>query len=519
MQPFDDKPKSNQSAPTPTALADRPEESSAGSAFPKRPRLARLRSGLEHLDVDHISDDLERRRSLLVRMIVAFVVFLIITAITSFALNLITVGDRIAFFFGLAGLLASYVLSRTRQLIMSTYLFLAVVLIAIIIRSADVNVSLPAVSFNYMAIVSCIIISGLIISETSPFVVAVIGIIAFSFIFAFRLGQTNDDHNVVYQTLIYGALLHLIIAIISWSSARMINRVQRQQVWQNRQLMNVNHQLEQNMAADANIAVAVSQLSTDLSVISHDQSDRVQGQAQSVAIVTSTLEELSATARQIAEVAESVFTATEQALRTAEAGGQSVGLSIDSIAALTAQVEAISTITNDLGSQSRRISEIVETITELAEETNLLALNATIEAAGAGEYGRRFAVVASEVQMLANRSRAASRDVQTILGQIRNLINTTLQATNEGLREARRMSEVAGQAGESIEQIIETVESTTFLARQINLTTQQQRSATDQAVDMIRQVADDSREAAVRAKQLLVASDRLSETAVSLRRE
>jgi methyl-accepting chemotaxis protein len=313
--------------------------------------------------------------------------------------------------------------------------------------------------------------------------------------------------------------IHLLLAFMAWVNARAILRAIQRLAWQNDRLLQVNKRLEKNVSFTAGVGDSIGQLATELLNISHEQSDRAQTQAQSVVVVTSTLEELSATARQVAEVADNVYSATEQALHTAETGGKAVGFGIDSIATLTDQIETISTIANELGRQSRRISEIVETITELAEETNLLALNATIEAAGAGEYGRRYAVVAQEVQFLATRSRAASRDVQNILGQIRTSINNTLKATNEGLNEAQRMSEVASQAGEALEQIIENVEGTTYLARQINLTTQQQRTATDQAVEMIRQVADGSRDATARSSQLLVASDRLNQTAASLQQD
>lgn len=481
-----------------------------------RKRSARLLASLQPSNQAVALEEIERRRLLLALMLVTLAIFLVIEAILSALLGLFTVLDLVALLVAALFIFASYSFSRLKQLTVAGYLFITGAGLALLIRSLDTHQSFPILIFNYLAVTLCVVSAGLIINEIVPFFVATVAIGAFSFVFAAR--TSIDGSNLVIQIILYGALFHYIIATLAWSNARTISQAFRRQDWQNQELLKVNRLLENNITIDGQLAGSVSQLSFDLSTISREQSKRAFGQAQSVAIVTSTLEELSATARQIAEVAESVFTASEQALHTAETGGRSVGLSIDSIAALTTQVEGISNIANELGGQSRRISEIVETITDLAEETNLLALNATIEAAGAGEYGRRFAVVASEVQMLANRSRAASRDVQTILGQIRALITDTLQASDEGLNVARRMSEIAGDAGEAIEQIIETVESTTFLARQINLTTQQQRSATDQAVDMIRQVADTSQEAAAHAQQLQSASDRLNDTAIRLRR-
>ncbi len=463
---------------------------------------------------------MRRRRSLLYLMMGLVLIFLAVGSPISFLVGLFGLADLSVFLVALVAVGLGYGLNWLGRVQEAGYVFLGGIGLALAIGSWNyIGKSLVIVSFCYFALAACVALAGLIIDELAPIVVATTGLLVFSVIFIAYGYQSPNEVNIIVQTALYGTGLNYIMALMTWANARAINRALRQLSQQNNQLMAANTRLEQNFKLDTQLGDTIGQLSNDLSGISHDQSERAQSQAQSVAIITSTLEELSATARQVADVAEGVFTATEQALKTAEVGGRSVGSGIDTIATLTGQVESISEIANELGKQSQRISEIVETITELAEETNLLALNATIEAAGAGEYGRRFAVVASEVQLLANRSRAASRDVQVILGQIRTSITNTLLATDQGLEEAHRMSEVASQAGEAIEQIIETVESTTFLSRQIFLTTQQQRSATDQAVEMVRQVAGDALESAAHAQRLLSASDRLSQSAASLRRD
>ncbi len=465
-------------------------------------------------------NELDRKRSLLLLMMGAVLIFIITTFPLTILLGLSKSGDVQSTVVGSLALLVAFGLVLLNRIKTASYAFLAGVMLALLLRSLDNSGgNLATISFNYFAIAACIALAGLIIDQMAPFIIAVSGILGFGLALLVYASNNSIDTGLIVQTFLYGAGLHLIMALMSWGNARAIHRVLGRLNLQNHELLEANARLKQTAQRDVTLGNLISDLSSDLSQISYDQSNRSQGQAQSVAIVTSTLEELGATARLIAEVAESVVIATEQALETAESGGQAVGLSIDSISTLTVQVEGISEIASELGKQSKQISEIVETISDLADETNLLALNATIEAAGAGEYGRRFAVVASEVQMLANRSRNASRDVQAILGKIRRLIDSTLLATEGGLNEARRMSEVASQAGESIEQIIETVESTTYLARQINLTTQQQRSATEQAVEMVRRVAGDSREAATRASQLLAVSDRLSQTATHLHRD
>ncbi|MDB5078701.1 MAG: hypothetical protein JWP00_625 [Chloroflexi bacterium] len=471
-----------------------------------------------HLHINYFGEGSNRYRPIIKIMLSVVAVILITMVPLSAVLGLLTAGDVIAASsMGLA-VLVSVVLIRVHRVEPAGYVFILGALLALLMRSwLNIQVDLSGLLFNYFTVVAIVVLSGLILQEVAPFVITGVAVVGFGIIFL-QVGFNNPAQSqVLIQMFVLGSALHVVLAVMSWVNARTINRAVRRMHLQNDELKQVNRRLERNLSMNSAVGDTISQLAADLLQISHEQSNRANLQAQSVVIVTSTLEELSATARQVAEVADNVYSATEQALHTAETGGKAVGFGIDSIATLTDQVETISKIANELGTKSRRISEIVETIAELAEETNLLALNATIEAAGAGEYGRRFAVVAQEVQFLATRSRAASRDVQSILGQIRTSINNTLKATDEGLIEAQRMSEVASQAGEALEQIIENVEGTTYLAHQINLTTQQQRTATDQAVEMIRQVAGNSRETNARAQQLLLASDRLNQTAASLR--
>ncbi|HEX2910853.1 MAG TPA: methyl-accepting chemotaxis protein [Chloroflexia bacterium] len=462
----------------------------------------------------------ERKRSILQLMTIIFLVVLIGLTAVSYVFGSGKISDLWQVGLDIGGLVITYLAMASKQVKLGSYFLIGTMVLAIFLGSlTNSNNDFASFSFDYFGLTSCIALAGFLIDQKAPFVVGGFGAV----VFAFSYWNYGASHTIETKTLIQGYLFasgtNVFMMILTWANARTVSRSLNRMFWQNKELVKVNEQLQSTIASSKSARASLGQISSELAGISNDQSERAGEQAQSITVVTSTLEELSATARQIAEVAEGVFTATEQALKTAEAGGKSVGQGIESIATFTVQVENIAQLAGELGGQSKRISEIVETITELAEETNLLALNATIEAAGAGEHGRRFAVVASEVQKLANRSRAASRDVQGILDQIRSSINNTLQATNEGLSEASRLSSVAGQAGASIAQIVETVESTTYLARQIYLTTQQQRSATDQAVEMVRLVAGESREAAVRAQQLLTASDRLSSTAQNLYEE
>lgn len=325
-----------------------------------------------------------------------------------------------------------------------------------------------------------------------------------------------DNPFIITITLCIVFVLFLLMAI-AWGTAKVVRRAFINSEWQNHQLLDYNRQMGTTLESELRVSQFIASLSEQLSRISSEQSQRSNEQAKAITTVTSTLEELSATARHVAVTANDVFNATNRALTTAQRGSQIIEQGIESIKIVSSNVENIAGIASELGQQSRRVEEIVEMISELADETNLLALNATIEASGAGEYGRRFAVVAAEVQNLANRSRTAARDVQAVIAQVRDAINRSLTATESGLDEARDLSEGATDTRAVISEILDTVQNTTLLAQQISLTTQQQRSATDLAVEMSRDVVTVAQETATRASQLLDVSIQLNKTAASLK--
>jgi methyl-accepting chemotaxis protein len=240
-------------------------------------------------------------------------------------------------------------------------------------------------------------------------------------------------------------------------------------------------------------------------------------QSSAVSETTSTIEELAATAAQIAETAESVARFAAETLRHAEDGRVAVSASVGAMDQIAARVDQIAGRALGLGEKSQEIGRILVVIDDLAEQTNLLALNAAIEAARAGEHGRGFAVVASEVRKLAERAQTATGQIQAIVGEIQTETSATIIASEEGSKEVRSGSTLARGVVEALERISGMVDETTTAAKEISIATQQQRSASDQVVAAMTQVSDVSRQYAVGSKQAAAAAAQLNVLAAELR--
>jgi len=164
----------------------------------------------------------------------------------------------------------------------------------------------------------------------------------------------------------------------------------------------------------------------------------------------------------------------------------------------------------ELGKKSQEIGAVLDIVSELAEQTNILAINATIEAAGAGEAGKRFAVVADEIRKLADRVGGSTKEVRTLIDDVRSAVNTTIMATETGSKAVDAGSRLFGDVAAAFKQIAGLVSTTTEAAREIELSTKQQSSAVEQVNVAIANVTQASMETEASAGQILQTVSQLS---------
>jgi methyl-accepting chemotaxis protein len=260
----------------------------------------------------------------------------------------------------------------------------------------------------------------------------------------------------------------------------------------------------------------VGEFSSGITVLIQEQATGASQQATSLAQVTATMEELSRTSHQIAGNAEAVKESAGQTVEMAQQGTSLVRESVEGMGRIKERVNDIAQKTLFLGEKSREIGKVMDLIKEIAGEIHLLALNAAIESAAAGEHGRRFAVVASEVRRLAEKTRESTESIRSLVSEIQSATQGSIQATEQGSREVDKWRETINLTAGAFEEIIGMIEKTSEASMQISLATNQQTSVNDQVVTGMRQVAETVRVSAAHMRDSSISAAELKGLAEKL---
>ncbi|MCB0208694.1 MAG: HAMP domain-containing protein [Anaerolineae bacterium] len=183
-----------------------------------------------------------------------------------------------------------------------------------------------------------------------------------------------------------------------------------------------------------------------------------QEQATSVTRGAMMANQIAETIEQIAQGAEAAANKGVHSTKTAQTGAQTVHQAIETLDSIKEAVGRASDKVTEMGHLSGQISSIVETIDDIASQTNLLALNAAIEAARAGEHGKGFAVVADEVRKLAEKSATATKEIVNLIQTVQNRVSEAVQAMEQSSAEVNNGVIQADQAGQALTNILELIE-------------------------------------------------------------
>lgn len=252
----------------------------------------------------------------------------------------------------------------------------------------------------------------------------------------------------------------------------------------------------------SNIVRTIVSSSTEIAATVEQHERTASQQAAAVGQTTTTMDELSASSRQSAEQAESAAAGARHVAALVDGtsatdrrtGTTAVNLK-DSVGQIAEQIVRLSEQTSQIGNISSLVSD-------LANQTNMLALNAAVEAARAGEHGKGFAVVAGEIRKLADQSRKSAERINALVADIQNTTNSTVMVTDEGTK--------------TVYSIVDAINDIALNSQQISLTAKQQAIAVAQVVEAMNTLSQGAVETASGITQTKVGTQKLNEAALAL---
>ncbi|NVZ28558.1 methyl-accepting chemotaxis protein [Pseudomonas gingeri] len=254
----------------------------------------------------------------------------------------------------------------------------------------------------------------------------------------------------------------------------------------------------------------------EMSAVTGESSRGLQRQNQEIEQAATAVNQMTVAVNDVARNAASASTAARSSGESSQTGADRVMHTVVAIEKLSSTVQNTSSDVQQLATQSQDISQVLEVIRTIAEQTNLLALNAAIEAARAGEQGRGFAVVADEVRALAGRTQQSTGEIAQIIERIRQGTEQVTRAMQDSCEEARDTLRIAHEAGAALTEIAGAIGQINDMNLRIAAGSEEQAEVARTVDRNLSSIRDLSMHSASGAQQTSVASAELSRLAADM---
>lgn len=238
-------------------------------------------------------------------------------------------------------------------------------------------------------------------------------------------------------------------------------------------------QLQQMLRGIVDHSQTLSDQAGQASSLSMQAADRVEHQQNDVNQIATAIHEMSATAAEVASHAELTATASQASASACQDGQQVIEQNRSSIISLANQVTSAADVISELENNAQSINQILSTIQDIAEQTNLLALNAAIEAARAGEQGRGFAVVADEVRVLSQRTHGSTEEIRAMIETLQGNTRQAVDSMQTSTQLADTSVSYAQEAQDSLSKITTAINEINDMALQIASAAEEQRAVSE----------------------------------------
>ncbi|MDP3696393.1 MAG: methyl-accepting chemotaxis protein, partial [Desulfocapsaceae bacterium] len=243
-------------------------------------------------------------------------------------------------------------------------------------------------------------------------------------------------------------------------------------------------------------AVNVHSAATEIAGAVESQVATSSEMSSSVAEITSTMEELSASSTQIAEHSKSVVDIANQTWENSKRGSEAMQMVLVRMGDIRTDNQHSLQEIVELGAKSKEISKVMEIINTIADQTKLIAFNAALEASSAGEAGKRFSVVASEIRRLADSVTDSTGEIEAKIQEIQDSISRLVITSEKGGSIIASGMEASTSTAQNLDDLVNAASHTSSAAQQISLSTQQQKTASNQVVVALREIVTASSHAA-----------------------